>query len=228
MPADDAGEVADLLGDLVGAAVVVLVAVVGLRVVGHLSTGSRMPSPSVSGIGQPSGSTPGTSGHLSTLSRKPSPSRSFSGQPSGAMPGTSGHLSWLSMKPSPSRSRSGQPSGAMPGSYGQASLGLSRKPSPSLSFGGLGSGASCGRAREGEAEQDLGVVGGAGVDAVAGGDDVADVEAQHQAVGDVDLDAAAEVRRLGSTSLPRAPVVPMRPPLPRPRRGRSARTGSGR
>src|SRR5690606_32564631 len=49
---------------------------------------------------------------------------------------------------------------------------------------------------EGEAQEDLGVVGRAGVDAVAGGDDVTDVEAEHQQLVEEELDAAAEVRRL--------------------------------
>nr|WP_293273407.1 hypothetical protein [Nannocystis sp.] len=106
------------------------------------------------------------------------------------------------MKPSPSRSRSGHPSGAMPGSTGHESA-LSRKPSPSLSFSAFGSGRLAVQ-RQREAEQDLGIVGRAGVDAQAGRDHVAHVEAHHEAVGDVELHTAAEVRRRVDVAAQRA------------------------
>src|SRR5262245_60886476 len=109
----------------------------------QLSSGSRMPSPSVSGIGQPSGSTPTSSGHLSvepplpSSSQKPSPSMSDSGQPSSSLKSLtvsarSTHWSSGSRMPSPSASRTGQPSGATPASSGQVSS-SSQNPSPSRS-----------------------------------------------------------------------------------------------
>src|ERR1051326_1765864 len=65
-----------------------------------------MPSPSVSGTGQPLYlATPGTVGHLSLSSLIPSPSVSGTGQPLYlATPGVFGHLSWSSGIPSLSES----------------------------------------------------------------------------------------------------------------------------
>src|ERR1043166_5631881 len=101
---------------------------------GHLSTTSGTPSPSLSGSGQPSSSwkpslSSGSSGHLSRTSGMPSPSgRTLSfGQPSlGNLPlwssGALGQASLRSGMPSPSLSGSGQPSSSWKLSKSSGSL----------------------------------------------------------------------------------------------------------
>src|SRR6188768_690757 len=83
----------------------------------HLSLSSKIPSPSLSRIGQPSGLTPTSFGHRSQGSGTPSLSRSGSGQPFGAGPASRGQKSSLSSTPSVSVS-AGQPFGATPCSAG--------------------------------------------------------------------------------------------------------------
>src|ERR1044071_7145815 len=92
-----------------------------------------MPSPSLSGSGQPSSSwkpslSSGSSGHLSAASGMPSPSLSGSGHPSSSWKpslssGSLGHLSCASGIPSPSLSRSGQPSSSWKPSLSSGSFG---------------------------------------------------------------------------------------------------------
>src|SRR5262245_56085210 len=92
-----------------------------------------MPSPSLSGSGQPSSSwkpslSSGSFGHLSSASGMPSPSLSRSGQPSASWKpslssGSFGHLSSLSGMPSLSLSRSGQPSASSKPSLSSGSFG---------------------------------------------------------------------------------------------------------
>src|SRR5262245_10799073 len=66
-----------------------------------------MRSPSLSRIGQPQGSLPGSSGQASIGSGTPSLSLSLMGQPSSVLAGSVGHLSSLSSLPSPSVSAGG-------------------------------------------------------------------------------------------------------------------------
>src|SRR5215813_9934815 len=85
-------------------------------------------------FGQPSGGGPGSFGHLSLMSRIPSPSLSGSGQPSSSWKpsrssGSFGHLSTVSGMPSPSLSGSGQPSASWKPSLSSGSFGhLSASP----------------------------------------------------------------------------------------------------